>query len=92
MVGENHQQPNNSSFLFLHFKTKKRKENQQKPSFEAKPKSLFKVFFCFFGFEVLGLVSFSIYITSVQKSCDFLENSFQERDHSKQYVCKLQEF
>ena len=48
--------------LFLHFKTQK-KQGKQKTSFATKPKSLFKVvfFFLVFGFEVLGLLSFSTY-------------------------------
>jgi hypothetical protein len=46
------------------------------------------LFFCFLGFEVLGLLSLSTYCKLSEKLRFFIENSFQERDHSKQYVCK----
>ena len=50
IAGENHQKP------------KRKQGTPKKTAFEAKPKSLFKVlFFLFFGFEVLGKLSFSAY-------------------------------
>ena len=86
-------QKNTSFFLVFAFQNKKQKNTRitKKTSFEAKPKSLFKVLFFFLVLRFCGYCH-SLHITSFQKSCNFYRNSFQERDHSKQYDCKLQEF
>ena len=79
-------------FAFQNQKSKKKQQQQgkqKKTSFEAKPKRFFQsFFFCFLGFEVLGLLSLSTYCKLSEKLRFLIENSFQERDHSKQYVCK----
>ena len=64
---KNHQKPKNTSFFwFLHFKTKNTRITK-KTSFEAKPKSLFKVLFFLF-FLVLRFCGYchSLHITSFQ--------------------------
>jgi hypothetical protein len=51
-------------------KAKKQGTPKKTTSFEAKPKNLFKVlFFGFFGFKVLGLLSFSTYYKLSEKLC-----------------------
>jgi len=62
-------------FLVFAFQNQKNKKKQGKPkktSFEAKPKSFFKVLF--FVFWVLRFWGYChcLHITSFQKSCDFL--------------------
>ena len=61
-------------FLVFAFQNQKKTKKQGTPkrttSFEAKPKNLFKVlFFGFFGFKVLGLLSFSTYYKLSEKLC-----------------------
>ena len=87
-------QKNSSWFLFLHFKTKKTKNTRKtkKTSFEAKPKRLFKVLFFVFFFWGFAVIVILYILQAFRKVAIFIENSFQERDHIKQYVCNLQEF
>jgi len=87
-------QKNSSWFLFLHFKTKKTKNTRKtkKTSFEAKPKRLFKVLFFVFLFWGFAVIVILYILQAFRKVAIFIENSFQERDHIKQYVCNLQEF
>ena len=79
-------------FAFQNQKNQKNTRKTKKTSFEAKPKRIFKVLFFVFLFWGFAVIVILYILQAFRKVAIFIENSFQERDHIKQYVCNLQEF